>query len=177
MNIVVTGRNVEVTPPLRKYAEEKIGKFDKYLSNISEAVVTLSVQKRRHVVDVLIKANGVLLQAEGETEELYSAIDDVVTKLDKQVKKLKDKLKHKRKGEARASRAEERSRVEPPPAETGVIIERKQYAIKPMPPEEAAMHLEMREGSFFVFTNSESEAVNVIYRRTDGNFGLIEPAG
>ena len=98
MNIVVTGRHVEVTSALKKYAEEKIGKFDRYLSNITEAVVTLSVQKRMHKVDVLIKASGNMLQADATTEELYSAIDEVVEKLDRQVKKLKGKLTDHRKG-------------------------------------------------------------------------------
>lgn len=176
MNIVVNGRNVEVSPPLRKYAEEKIGKFEKYLSNITEAVVTLSIQKYRHKAEVSIRVNGVTMQAEGETEELYSSIDEVVEKLDKQVRKFKDKLKSRRKSEQRSAKQAAAAKEEPAPAESGVIIERKKFASKPMPPDEAAMQLAMAGQSFFVFTNSESGNVNVIYKRTDGNFGLIEPA-
>ncbi|MEJ2183152.1 MAG: ribosome-associated translation inhibitor RaiA [Nitrospirota bacterium] len=178
MNIVVNGRNVDVTPALRKYAEEKIGKFERYLSNITEAVVTLSIQKYMHKAEVLIKANGILLQAEGVTEELYSSIDEVSDKLDKQVKKLKEKLKDRRRaenvGRVEASSAAAAVQAATPP-ETGVIIERRQFATKPMAPDEAALELDGAERSFFVFTNSESGDVNVIYKRGDGNFGLIEP--
>jgi putative sigma-54 modulation protein len=176
MNIVVNGRNVEVSPPLKKYAEEKIGKFEKYLSNITEAVVTLSIQKYRHKAEVSIRANGVTMQAEGETEELYSSIDEVVEKLDKQVRKFKDKLKSRRKSEQRTAREAAATAVEAAPPETGVIIERKRFAAKPMPPDEAAMQLDIDGRDFFVFTNSESGSINVMYRLADGNFGLIEPA-
>lgn len=176
MNIVINGRNIDVTPSLKQYAREKIGKFDRFLSNITEAVVTLSVQKYRHKAEVLIKANGVMLQAVGETEELYSSIDEVADKLDKQVKKLKTKHMTRRKSVARTGKAEIQEPAEGPLQETGVIIERKQYAMKPMPPDEAAMQLDIAGGrDFFVFTNSESGSINVIYKRGDGNFGLIEP--
>ena len=103
MNIIINGRHLEITQALKNYAEEKIGKFEKYLSNISEAVVTLSVEKYRHKAEVLLKVNGVLIQAEGVTGEVYSAIDEVVEKLEKQVKKYKGKLKLYRKGEKRSA--------------------------------------------------------------------------
>lgn len=177
MNITVTGRNIDVTPSLRQYAEEKIGKFERFLSHITEAVVTLSVQKYRHRAEVLIKANGVMLQAVGETEELYSSIDEVADKLDKQVKKLKNRQKTRRKADARTGKAESQEPAEEPAfPEAGIIIEKKRFAMKPMPPEEAAMQLDiMGERKFFVFTNSESGSINVIYRQSDGNLGLIEP--
>ncbi len=99
MNIIVNGRHLEITPALRSYAEEKVGKFDRYLSEISEAIVTLSIEKKyRHKADVLLKVNGVLIQAESVTDEIYSAIDEVVEKLDRQIKKYKDKLVSHRKG-------------------------------------------------------------------------------
>jgi len=77
MNVIVTGRHLEVTPALKDYAEKKVTRFDRYLSNISEAVVTLSVEKYRHKVEVLLKVNGVLIQAEGITGDVYSSIDEV----------------------------------------------------------------------------------------------------
>ena len=103
MNVIMNGRHLDITPALRSYAEEKIGRFDKYLSNISEAVVTLSVEKYRHKAEVLLKVNGVQIQAEGKTGEVYSAIDQVVEKLEKQVVKYKEKLHDHRKGEKKTT--------------------------------------------------------------------------
>ncbi|OGW54966.1 MAG: ribosomal subunit interface protein [Nitrospirae bacterium RBG_13_43_8] len=172
MNIIVTGRHLDITPALKKYAEEKITKFSRYLSNISEAIVTLSVEKYRHKVEVLLKVNGVLIQAEGITGEIYSSIDEVVEKLERQVKKYKEKLVSHRKGEGKAGG------IEPevfPVEEAGRIIKNKKFELKPMSPDEAAMQMELLDKDFFVFTNDGSGNINVIYRRKDGNFGLIEP--
>src|SRR3989304_8318915 len=122
MNIIVTGRHLEVTPALKKYAEEKIKKFNRYLSNISEAIVTLSIEKYRHKVEVLLKVNGVLIQAEGITGEIYSSIDEVVEKLERQVKRYKEKLVSHRKGEGKAVSAQPKSSLV---EETGKIIKNK----------------------------------------------------
>jgi putative sigma-54 modulation protein len=180
MNIVVSGRNVEITPALKTYAEDKISRFDeKYQLKITGASVTLSVQKHRHKAEVVIKAKGEVVKAEAATEELYSAIDEVVDKLDKQLKKSKDKRVKRRKGAdspGKLDAAEAVSPLEAAAVESTVIVERRQQAVKPMPPEEAAMQLEMSDLNFFVFTNAESGVVNVIYKMADGNIGLIEPA-
>jgi putative sigma-54 modulation protein len=172
MKIIVTGRHIEVTPALKDYAEKKIVRFERYLSNISEAVVTLGVEKYRHKVEVLLKVNGVLIQAEGITGDVYSSIDEVAEKLERQIKKYKEKLVSHRKPEGKAGieEAEEAS-----PADTGRIIKNKRFELKPMDPDEAAMQMELLDKDFFVFTNDKSGDINVIYRRRDGNFGLIEP--
>lgn len=170
MNIVVNGRHMEVTAALRSYAEEKIGKFDRYLSNITEAVVTLSVQKYVHKAEVLLKANGVMIQAEGVTGEIYSAIDEVAEKLERQVKKFKEKMVAHRKTEKGGAAVASATDVEAPQ-----IIKRKRFDMKPMSPDEAAMQMELLDKDFFVFTNDQSGDINVLYRRNDGNFGLIEP--
>ncbi len=172
MNIIVTGRHLDVTPALKKYAEEKIKKFNRYLSNISEAIVTLSIEKYRHKVEVLLKVNGVLIQAEGITGEIYSSIDEVVEKLERQVKRYKEKLVSHRKGEGKAFSAQLKSSLA---EETGKIIKNKKFELKPMSPDEAAMQMELLDKTFFVFTNGSSGNINVIYKRRDGNFGLIEP--
>jgi putative sigma-54 modulation protein len=172
MNIIVTGRHLEVTPALRNYAEKKIKRFDRYLSNISEAIVTLSVEKYRHKVEVLLKVNGVLIQAEGITSEVYSSIDEVVEKLERQIKKYKEKLVSHRKSEGKTvTTGTEDATI----AEVGRIIKNKRFELKPMSPDEAAMQMDLLDKIFFVFTNDNSGDINVIYRRKDGNFGLIEP--
>jgi putative sigma-54 modulation protein len=176
MNIMVSGRNVEVTPALRKYAEEKIAKFDRYLSNITEAVVTLSIQKQNHKAEVLIKGNGLKVQAEGSTSELYSAIDEVASKLHRQVKKHKEKMVSHRKSDVGKNRSAVAAvTAKAATEEAGVIIEKKRFETKPMALEEAAMNLEMSDKAFFVFTNAQSGGINVIYKMNDGNLGLIEP--
>lgn len=172
MNIIVNGRHMEITPALKTYAEEKVGKFGRYLSDISEAVVTLSIEKKyRHKAEVLLRANGVLIQAEGVTGEIYSSIDEVVEKLERQVKKYKEKLVSRRKGGGKAAGEAERSAA----PETGTIIKNKRFELKPMSPDEASMQMELLDKDFFVFINDISEDINVIYKRRDGNFGLIEP--
>lgn len=173
MNIIVNGRHLEVTPALKSYAEEKISRFDRYLTDISEAVVTLSVEKKyRHKAEVLLRVNGVLIQAESVTEEIYSSIDEVTEKLDRQVKKYKEKLVSYRKGGAKSA---EGSVKAAPTEETGRIIKNKQFELKPMSPEEASMQMELLGKDFYVFINDMSNDINVIYLRKDGNFGLIEP--
>lgn len=172
MNIIVTGRHLEVTPALKSYAEKKIKRFDRYLSNISEAVVTISVEKYRHKVEVLLRVNGVLIQAEGTTGDVYSSIDGVAEKLERQIKKYKEKLVSHRKSEGKAGSVALEAEVAP---EVGRIIKNKRFELKPMSPDEAAMQMELLDKDFFVFTNDNSGDINVIYRRRDGNFGLIEP--
>jgi putative sigma-54 modulation protein len=170
MNVIVNGRHLEITPALRSYAEEKIGKFDKYLSNITEAVATLSVEKYRHKAEVLLKVNGVMIQAESITGEVYSAIDEVVDKLEKQVVKYKEKHHDYRKGEKRIPEV-----VPAASEEGGRIIKHKRFDMKPMSSEEAVHQMELLDKDFFVFANDKSGDINVVYRRNDGNYGLIEP--
>ena len=172
MNIIVTGRHLEVTPALKNYAEKKIKRFDRYLSNISEVIVTISVEKYRHKVEVLLKVNGVLIQAEGITGDVYSSIDGVAEKLERQIKKYKEKLVSHRKPEGKAGTSEPEAAVT---IDVGRIIKNKRFELKPMSPDEAAMQMELLDKDFFVFTNDNSGEINVIYRRRDGNFGLIEP--
>ncbi len=160
---------MDLTKNLKDYAEEKIGKFKKYLGNITEATVTLSVEKIRHKAEVLMKVNGSFIQAESITGEMYTSIDEVVEKLARQVRKHKDKLVSQRKNKSKSEDVHEISETTPS------IIKNKSYDIKPMGIEEAAMQMDLLDKAFFVFTNASSENINVLYKRSDGNFGLIEP--
>ncbi len=170
MNVIVNGRHLEITPALKNYSVEKIGKFEKYVSNISEAVVTLSVEKYRHKAEVLLKVNGYMIQAESVTGEIYSSIDEVVDKLDKQVVKYKEKLQTFRKSDKKTNAAA-------PEKKEGIgdIIKYKKFEMKPMSPEEAVDQMDLLDKTFFVFANRVSGEINVVYRRGDGNYGLIEP--
>jgi len=170
MNIIVNGRHLEITPALRSYSVDKISKFEKFISNIGEAVVTLSVEKYRHKAEVLLKVNGSLIQAESVTGEIYSSIDEVVEKLEKQVVKYKEKQQTFRKSDKKSA-APVAGEKEGPSA----IIKYKKFEMKPMNPEEAVDQMELIDKNFYVFANQASGSINVVYRRGDGNYGLIEP--
>ncbi len=169
MNIIINCRQMDLTKNLREYAESKISRFSKYLNNVSEATVTLSVEKYRHKAEVHLKANGSLIQAESITGEMYSSIDDVVEKLARQVRKHKEKIVSHRKNKSKSSVATEP--VERMPS----IVKDTSYDIKPMSVEEAAMQMDLLDRDFFIFTNASSGDINVLYKMKDGNFGLIEP--
>lgn len=169
MNIIINGRHMDLTESLKGYAEEKLKRFPRYLSNITEAIVTLSVEKYRHKAEVLLKGDGLLIQAESITGEMYSSIDAVVEKLERQVKKYKEKIVSHRKNKGKTTEATGSEEKVP------LIIKEKSLDIKPMGVEEAVMQMELLEKNFFVFTNSSSGDINVLYRRNDGNLGLIEP--
>jgi putative sigma-54 modulation protein len=170
MNVIVNGRHLEITPALKSYSVEKMSKFEKYLSSISESVVTLSVEKYRHKAEVLMKVNGYMIQAESVTGEIYSSIDEVVEKLEKQVVKYKEKLQTFRKSDKK--NVED---IAEKAGTTGNIIKYKKFEMKPMSPEEAVDQMDLLDKNFFIFANLASGDINVVYRRGDGNYGLIEP--
>jgi putative sigma-54 modulation protein len=177
MQVSVTGRHIEATEALKQYATEKFSRLEKYLPKGVQAVVTLSVVKKvHHIAEAVIKSNGLLIQASEETEEMYSAIDLLIEKIERRVRRYKEKLvdhKHqssKGEGVARASaEAHPEDRIPQ-------IIRTKRFDLKPMLAEEAVMQMELLDKDFFIFANAGSGHVNVIYKRKDGNVGLIEPA-
>lgn len=176
MNIQITARNIDLTDAIRNYAEKKVSKLEKYFDHITEASVLLEVQKNVHIVEVLLSAKGVFMKGLEKSEDLYASIDLSVDKIEKQLVKYKEKLQDKKlhdkdydiplKLNVLDSQSVEDS-------ETRVIIT-KEIPVKPMDPEEAVMQMDLLNKSFFVFRNSESNEVAVVYQRDDGNIGLIE---
>jgi putative sigma-54 modulation protein len=176
MQVSVIGRHIEVTDALRQYATEKFGKLERYLPKGVQAVITLSVVKKvHHFAEAVIKSNGVLIQASEETGEMYSAIDLLIEKIERRVRRYKEKLvdhKHQGgRGEAAAG-----APAAHPEDRVPQIIKTKRFDLKPMLPEEAVMQMELLDKQFFIFSNAGSGHVSVIYKRRDGNVGLIEPA-
>lgn len=178
MDITVTFRRMEPIESLKIYAEEKISKIEKYFDFPVEAHVVLSLEKFRHIADVTLSLDGARVKGVEETGDMYSAIDQVMDKIEKQVKKYRSKIRDKRpeniKGEkildAEAQEESSAITLEEP------IIEIEKIVPKPMDPEEAAMQLTTSSLDFLVFRNSRSEEINVIYKRKDGNLRLIEPS-
>ena len=178
MEITVTFRHTEPIESLKAYAEEKISKMKKYLDFPMEAHIVLSVEKFRHQADVTLSVNGTRIKAVEETEDMYSAIDQVLDKIEKQVKRHISKIRDFR---SENQRGEETSEIEEMEAATELaiaepVIEVEKLVAKPMDSEEAAMQLNISNQDFLVFRNAKSMEINVIYKRGDGNLGLIEPA-
>jgi putative sigma-54 modulation protein len=169
MQIIVTFRRVEPTEGLRQYAEEKMRRVHKFLRRPIDAHVILSVLKHRHIAEVQVSANHLNITATEETDDLYSAIDLAMSKLERQIKKRVAKAKdHKGANDTATA-------VPPTSGPGGSVVRTERVAVKPMSVEEAIMHLRMRKNDFLLFTNAATETLSVVYRRKDGNYGLIEP--
>jgi putative sigma-54 modulation protein len=177
MDITVTFRHMEPIESLKSYAEEKVSKINKYLDSPLEAHVVLTVEKFRHQADITLSVNGTLIKGVEETGDMYSAIDQVMDKIEKQVKrhlsKIRDRRSENLKSEDRSVREEAEERVL---AQDEPVIEVEKMIAKPMDPEEAAMQLNLSRQDFLVFRNAKTREINVIYKRGDGNLSLIEPA-
>ncbi len=172
MGVQIRGRNIEVTDALKEYINKRLRKLEKYIDNLGEAQVTLSVVRGFHRIEVTTPINGMILRGEESTGDMYASIDLVVDKLEKQIEKYKGKL-HKR-GARFANNLKTTAPVNI--EEDGPrLVRTKRFAIKPMAVDEAVLQMNLLGHNFFVFSNAETEQVNVVYKRKDGNYGLIEP--
>jgi len=175
MEITVTFRHTEPIESLRAYAEEKVSKIKKYLDVPLEAHIVLTVEKFRHIADVTLNLNGTPIKGVEETGDMYSAIDQVMDKIENRVKKHLSKMRsHRQEGGKPELGSEEATDVVGGVHDEPIIVLEKMVA-KPMDPEEAAMQLNLSKQDFLVFRNAKSREINVIYKREDGNLGLIEP--
>lgn len=173
MKVIVSGRNMDVTGALKDTVQSKLGKLDKFFDKDLEAQATLSVEKNRHIVEVTIPINGSILRAEEATEDMYGSIDKVVDKLTRQLRKQKNKLEN-RNNKYKTIRFENIPAYESESMEPK-IVRTKRFSIKPMNAEEAVLQMELLGHNFYVFLDGETDEVGVVYKRKDGNYGLIEP--
>lgn len=174
MEISVRGKNIEATPALISYARKKLGKLARFFDKATEAQVMLSVIRDEHIVEVTVIFEGLILRGEESTGDMYASIDMVVDKLEKQVAKYKTRLSRslRRRG---ARVASEKLAAAEAKDEEPRVVKTKRFPLKPMNLEEAILQMDLLGHDFFVFANAESETVNVLYRRKDGNYGLIVP--
>ena len=174
MQTSVTFKNLDPSDHIKSYVSEKLNRLDKYLYNPAEANVVLSVEKFRHIAEINILGDRLNIIGKEETEDMYSAIDMTLDKLEKQIKKSKQKNRERRTGKGKAKNA---TSMENAPLESEserrVMVKNIEY--KPMDVDEAIMQMDLANNSFLVFTNARSDRVNVLYRRNDGNYGLIQP--
>ena len=173
MAITVRGKNLDITPALKDYVEKRVKKVTKYFDKTGDITVILKVEKGRHQVEVTVPVNGILLRGEESTSDMYASIDQVMEKIEKQIEKYKTKLEKKFRGGG--FRADVASTVVMAEAEDSELVRTKKFAVKPMDAEEAILQMNLLNHDFFMFLNIETEQVNVVYRRKDGHFGLIEP--
>lgn len=179
MQLSVTFRNIESREALREYLQEKMSKLKKYLDFPLEANVVLAVEKHRHLAEVTLLANRLIINAQEETEDMFAAIDRVTEKLERQILKYKEKLKRHKSNSPGIPEMSWRMNVYTPDSfEEGReprVIKTKKLLAKPMSVEEAAMQLDLGQKDFLIFTNTETKSLSIIYRLKDGNYGLVEP--
>lgn len=177
MGINVTFRHVEPNPALRSYAIEKLGKLDRVINNTFDASVILSVEKYRHIAEVLFTAKGISVKAVEETDDLFSAIDLVVDKVEKQVKKFREKRKeHSNYGNLDKTKIEEMTEVEDVSGTGDLeIVKLNNCLPKPMTIDDAVKNLEFSGKDVLMFLNFETNTYNVVCRLKDGKIGFIEP--
>jgi len=177
MKIIFKGKHIEVTDAMRNYIEKRLSKIERHFDHILEVIVTLSVEKNRQIVEATLQARRALIRAEEETDDMYTSIDKVVDKLERQIQKYKKKYFQKpHPGTEKKGLANKEINVEDSESDKiAKIVKTKRFAVKPMSVEEAAMQMDLLGHNFFVFANDNTNKVNVLYKRKDGNFGLIEP--
>lgn len=175
MKYNIIGKNIEVTKGLEYAVVDKLQKLDKYFNDNTEAQVMLSVEKQRHIIEITIPFNSQILRAEMDGKDMYAIIDDTVAIIEKQVVRFKDKLRRRSRGTVTHGFNQDFMDLDYEAEETLKIDRRKQFPIKPMDVEEAIMQMELVGHTFFVYRDAHTEEVNVVYKRKNGTYGLIEP--
>lgn len=174
MKTIISGKNIEITEGLRERVTKKIGKLDKFFDNETEAHVTLSVQRARQIVEVTISFNGIVLRAEEANEDMYISIDKAIDLIERQIRKNRTRLE--RRLHDNDFRIDNFKFTEDIAEEKEFkVVRSKRFAIKPMDVEEAILQMNLLGHEFFMFHNSDTKQANVVYKRKDGNYGLIEP--
>jgi putative sigma-54 modulation protein len=181
MNMHIRGENhLDITPALRQYLEKKLGRVERYLEQPDEAelTVTMSVVRDVHTIEVMIPFSHVMLRAEERSNDMYASIDLVIDKLEKRLDKFKHKIDqkgaHKGKGDNGRVKDLAKASYEDLSEQVEHVVRVKEFEMKPMAVDEAILQMDMLGHDFFVFSNAESEEVNVVYRRRDGQYGLIQ---
>ena len=180
MQITINARNLAMTDALRRYAQEKVTRLEKFVDQIASAHIILSIQKHRQIAEVTLRVRDLTIRGEETSSDLYSAIDLVADKIECQILRYKERIvEHFGRGSGRPRSKDDMSsdEAEPLAGDGPSIVKTKRFAMKPLSPDEAAVQMSLIGHSFFMFRNALTQEVNVLYRRQDGDFGLIEPEG
>lgn len=178
MIITISGKQMEVTDSLKEVINEKCTKLDKYFHKDTPITITLSSQKERQIVEATIPFSGTIIRAEEATPDMYASIDSVISILERQIRKHKTKLQQRNKA-SDTIRFEnivpQDTSDENEDSEESKIVRTKRFTLKPMDKEEAVLQMDLLRHNFFVYMDGETGETNVVYKRKDGNYGLIEP--
>ena len=180
MELIIKGNNLEITDRLEDYVHQKIGKLDRYLPTITEAWVELSSEgtraaQDRQVCQVTVRSNGVILRAEDRSDDMFNSIDTVLDKMYRQIARYKGKRQNRWRGADMHFEPLPLDLEEEPDEEISSIVRTKRFSLTPMHAEEAVEQMELLGHDFFIFYDAEEGSINVLYRRKDGNYGLLQP--
>lgn len=181
MNISIATRHTELTEALKDHVESGLDRISDHFDNVIDADVILSVEKRRHIAEINLHANGLRINAKGASEDMYNSLDSAIDKLDRQVSKHRARIRRHQPRTAREARSYDHRILEIEvelERESGPghrIVVHETVPIKPMSLQEATLQLDLVEDIFLVFLNADTERINVIYKRQDKRFGHIEP--
>jgi putative sigma-54 modulation protein len=184
MNLTVTGRHMEMTDALKSYVEGGLGKLRTHFDRVIDANVVLSVEKHRQIAEINLNANGIRIHGQESSSDMYASVDAVLAKLDKQIRKYKDRINRHQPRTTKEARSYQYEVIEMLPeaelaAEAGEtrhrVVTREKLPTKPMSIDEAAMQLELVDDNFLVFLNADTQQLNVIHSRDDGTYVVIEP--
>ena len=173
MQTSVTFKNIDSSDHLRSYVMDKLDRFDRLLDNPGEANVVLKVEKFRHIAEISVSGDRMNINGKEETEDMYSAIDMVLDKLEKQIKKGKEKIRERRSKARSKAKMAGMTPIDDEDITQQVKVTHIEY--KPMDVDEAVLQMGLTTESFLVFTNARTDQINVLYRRNDGDLGLIQP--
>ncbi len=187
MNTRISGRHLEVTDAIKAYIENALGKVTAHFDKVIDADVILSVEKHRQIAEVNLHANGVRINGREESPDMYASVDAVMEKVERQVRKFKDRINRHQPRTSREARVYGHSVLAPTVGEGNGHaeahaehhghheIDREKLPMRPLSLDEAVMQLELVDDPFLVFINAETSQVNVLYPRPNGHYGLIEP--
>ncbi|MEF9941694.1 MAG: ribosome-associated translation inhibitor RaiA [Lachnospiraceae bacterium] len=175
MNFIISGKNIEVTPSLKETIKQKLGKLERYFTPETEIIITLSVEKERQKIEVTIPVKGTIIRSEQVSNDMYVSIDLVEEVIERQLRKYKNKLVAKQQSGSNFRQEFFESEGGDIGEDAINIVRTKRFGIKPMYPEDACIQMDLLGHDFYVFCNAESDEVNVVYKRKNGTFGLIEP--
>ena len=176
MDIIIRGSKLEITDSMEAYAKEKLSKLERYLESSENATATVLVKIRGHLhkVEVTIPLKSIILRAEEQQEDFYAAIDVVIDKLERQIRKNKTRIAASKKKEAKDFAYNYIEELEVEEDEPEVVVKRKKIDLKPMDEEEAILQMELLGHSFYLYKDADTDRPTVVYKRKDGNYGIIE---
>lgn len=174
MNFIISGKNINVTPGLKDSIEQKLGKLERYFTPDTDIIVTLSVEKERQKIEVTIPVKGNIIRSEQVSDDMYVSIDLVEEVIERQLRKYKNKIiaKHQEGSNLQSDFFDTEDIADDDEIQ---IVRTKRFGMKPMFPEDACVQMELLGHDFYVFQNAETDEVNVVYKRKNNTYGLIEP--